>query len=91
MLALGSNGDTDIENRLMDTEMGGRKGRVGLMERVTWKFILAYAKLIANGTLLSDLGNSNWGSNNLERWHGVGGGREVQEGGDTAAPMADSC
>ena len=32
MLALGSNGDTDIENRLMDTEMGGRKERVGWME-----------------------------------------------------------
>ena len=76
MLALGSNGDTDIENRLMDPEMGGRKDRVRWMERVTWTFILTYAKQRANGNLLYDLGNSNWGSNNLERWHGAGGGRE---------------
>ena len=25
---------------------------------------------------------------NLEGWNGVGGGREVQEGGDTYVPMA---
>ena len=29
--------------------------------------------------------------NNLEEQEGVGGGREVQEGGDTGIPMADSC
>ena len=29
--------------------------------------------------------------NNLEEWDGVEGGREVQEGGDTCIPMADSC
>ena len=29
--------------------------------------------------------------NNLEEQEGVGGGREVQEGGDTCIPMADSC
>ena len=28
---------------------------------------------------------------NLEGWDGVGGGREVQEGGDTRMLMADSC
>ena len=27
---------------------------------------------------------------NLEVWDGVGGGREVQEGGDTCIPLADS-
>ena len=27
----------------------------------------------------------------LEGWHGVGGGREVRDGGDTCIPMADSC
>ena len=26
-----------------------------------------------------------------EGWDGVGGGREVQEGGDRCIPMADSC
>ena len=28
---------------------------------------------------------------NLERWDGEGGGREVQEGRDICMPMADSC
>ena len=28
---------------------------------------------------------------NLEEWYGVGGGREIQEGRDTCAPVADSC
>ena len=27
---------------------------------------------------------------NIERWDGVGGRREVQEGRDTCIPMADS-
>ena len=27
---------------------------------------------------------------NLQGWDGVGGGREVQEGGDICIPMADS-
>ena len=30
-------------------------------------------------------------SDNLEGWDGVGGGREVQEGGDIRAPMAEPC
>ena len=30
-------------------------------------------------------------SDNLEGWDCVGGGREVEEGGDTYIPMADSC
>ena len=37
-------GDTDIENRLMDTGVGGRKERVGWMERVTWKHTLSYVR-----------------------------------------------
>ena len=28
---------------------------------------------------------------NLEGWDGVGDGREVQKGGDTCIPKADSC
>ena len=28
---------------------------------------------------------------NLEGWHGLGGGREFQEGGDMCIPMADPC
>ena len=36
------NGETDIENRLMD--IGSRKKRVRCMERVRWKLILPYVK-----------------------------------------------
>ena len=28
---------------------------------------------------------------NLERWNGLGGGREAQEGGHICVPMTDSC
>ena len=38
----GNNGETDIENRLMD--MGTGKERVRCMERVTWKLTLPYVK-----------------------------------------------
>ena len=51
------NGETDIENRLRD--MGSGEKRVRCMERVTWKLALPYIKYIANGSLLSDSGNSN--------------------------------
>ena len=39
----------------------------------------------------------SWGSqkpvfcDNLEQWDRVGGGRDVQEGGDIGIPMTDSC
>ena len=55
-----SNGDTGIENRLMD-RAGGKKESVGGMEKVTWKYTLSYVKYIANGNLLYDSGNSNQG------------------------------
>ena len=45
-----SNGETGIENRLKDPGRG------------TWKLTLPYVKYIANGNLLCDSGNSNWGS-----------------------------
>ena len=38
----GSNGETDIENRLMD--MGRGEERVRCMERVTWKLTLPSVK-----------------------------------------------
>ena len=43
-LFAGITGDTDIENRLMDTVDGGRTERVGCTERVTWKLTLPYGK-----------------------------------------------
>ena len=53
----GSNGETDIENRLMDMARG--EERVKCMQRVTWKLILPYVKQIAKGNLLYGSGNSN--------------------------------
>ena len=41
------NGETDIDNRLMD--MGRGEEKVRCMEKVTWKLILPYVKQIANG------------------------------------------
>ena len=38
----GSNGETNIENSLMD--MGREEERVRCMERVTWKSTLPYVK-----------------------------------------------
>ena len=84
----GSNGETGIENRLMDTGRG--KERVRWMERVTWKLTLPYVKLIANGNLLYGSENSNGLYINLEVWDGEGDGREVHKGGDICMPMADS-
>ena len=53
-------------------------------------FTLLYVKQITSGNLLSDAGSSNLVlCDNLERWDGLGGGKEVQEGG--AICMADSC
>ena len=56
----GNNGETDIENRLMD--MGRGEERVRCMERVTWKLTLPSVKYIANRNLLYGSGNSNKGS-----------------------------
>ena len=43
----GSNGETDIENRLM--VMGRGEERVRCMERLTWKLTLPYVKQIVTG------------------------------------------
>ena len=52
----GSNGDTDLENRLMDTAV--EEGEGGTYERETWKLTSLYVKETANGNLLYDSGNS---------------------------------
>ena len=54
--------------------------------------MLPYTKEIASGTLLYDTRSSNpMFCDNLEGWDGVGGGREVQEGGNIYTPVTDSC
>ena len=44
------NGETDIENRLMD--IGRGEERMRCMERATWKLTLLYIKYRANENLL---------------------------------------
>jgi len=58
----GSSGDRDIENRLMD--MGSREEGEDKMngESRMEAYTLPSVKQIANGNLLYDSGNSNWGS-----------------------------
>ena len=73
----GNNGETDIENRLMD--MGRGEERVRCMERVTWKLTICK---IANRNWLYGSGNANGGSESTQRG-GMGreaGGRFKREG-----------
>ena len=52
--------------------------------------ILSYVKRIASPDLMNETGCSglvHW--DDPERWDGVGGGREVKEGGDIWIPGAD--
>ena len=74
----------------MDMEGGDEKVRC--MERVTWKLALPYVKQIASWEFAVCLRELKQGlCINLEEWDGEEDGREVQKGGDTCIPMADSC
>ena len=79
LIAVGSNGETDIENRPMD--MGRGEERVSCMGRVTWKCTLPLVKQTANGNSLCGSGNSNRGSVSPRgvgwggRWEGGSKGR----------------
>ena len=66
-ISRGSNGEADIENRLMDMGKGedGEDEMNG--ERSMEAYALSYIKQIANGNLLYDSGNSNWGSVTTQR------------------------
>ena len=56
----GGNGETNIENRLVDSGKG--EERVRCAERVTWKLTLPNVKEVAGGNLLYVSGNSNTSS-----------------------------
>ena len=68
--------------------VAGGEGKCGRYGENNWKHTLTYVKWIANGNLLYDSGNSNWGLITIQR---VGMGREVHKGGDMGKPIADSC
>ena len=64
-LLTGSNGETYIENKLVDKGRG--EERMRCMERVTWKLTVPYVKYIAKGNLLYGSGNANRGSVSIDR------------------------
>ena len=59
-------------------------------ERSMETYTLLHIKQTANGNVLCDSANSGQGCDKLEGWEGMGGGREVLEGGDRCAPMTES-
>ena len=85
------NGETDIENRLMDT--GGRgRGEGEMYGESNMETYITICKIDSQWKLAVWLRKLKPGlCINLERWDGVRDGREVQKGGDICIPMADSC
>ena len=65
--------ETQTQDRFMDTG-GGQEGEGGC-KGVRMEYKLSYVKQIANGNLLQDSGNSNWGSVTRQR---AGIGKEVK-------------
>jgi len=71
-------------------DLGRREERVRCTERVTWK--LTICKIDSPQEFAVWLRKLKQGlCINLDGWDGEGDGREVQKGGDTCIPMADSC
>ena len=70
-----------------------REGEGGMNRKSNVEtYTLPHVRQVGSGNLLYDAGSSNQvPCDNLEGWDGVGGRREVQEGGNICTPMADSC
>ena len=74
----GSNGDTDIENRLTIQAVAGRRERVQGMEKSSLEMYIPICKIDSQWELALWLGELNPElGNSLEGCDGVGGGREV--------------
>ena len=85
----GSNGDTDIENRLMGKWAGRKRWMYGDSNMETY---ITICKIDSKWEFSVWLWKLKLGlCNNLVGWDGQGDGRELQEGGDIGIPMADSC
>ena len=81
--------DTDVKNRLLDSEGEGEGGMI--RQDSTETCILPYVKQIASLGLMYETrhsGSVHW--DDPEGWDGEGGGRGLQDG-DTCTPMVDSC
>ena len=79
---------TDLRTR----KGGGKKERVGQTEKVTWKLMRFMCTLDRQWESAVWLREPQRGlCSNSERWDGVGGGREAQEGELVCIPVADPC
>ena len=82
----GSNGETDIEDRLMD--IGREEGETCVKSNMETYFTIC--KIDRQWKFAVWLGKLKQGlCTNLEGWHGEGDGREFQKGGDICKPTAD--
>ena len=89
MYLQGSNGERDIQNRIMD--MGRGEEMVRYMESNMETYI-TICKIVSQRKFAAWLRKLKQGlCINLEGWDGEGDGREVQEGGAIYIPIADSC
>ena len=86
----GSSGETDIENRLVDTGQG--EGEGGLNGESSLEiYTLPYLNRKPVGTCGMTQKTQLGLYDNPEGWDGVGVGKGVQGGRDICIPMVDSC
>ena len=84
----GSNGETDIEDRLKD--VGREEGETCVKSNM--ETYVTICKIDRQWKFAVWLGKLKQGlCTNLEGWHGEGDGRQFQKGGDICKPTADSC
>ena len=82
----GSNGETDIEDRLKD--VGREEGETCVKSNM--ETYVTICKIVRQWKFAVWLGKLKQGlCTNLEGWHGEGDGREFQKGGDICKPTAD--
>ena len=85
----GSNGDTDIGNKLMDKKVG-EEGVGAMYGERNMETYITICKIESQPEFAACFRKLKQGlCINLERRDGEGDGREVQEGGDIYTPMAD--
>ena len=82
----GSNGETDIEDRLKD--VGREEGETCVKSNM--ETYVTICKIDRQWKFAVWLGKLKQGlCTNLEGWHGEGDGRQFQKGGDICKPTAD--
>ena len=87
----GSNGETDIENRLIDVGEG-EEGEGEMDGKGNMKTYNSICKLDSQWEFALSLRELKEGlCNNLDVWDGEGDWRGFWEGGDMGVPLADSC